>query len=137
MTSLREYAKSYLDLELPEEQIGQFDRLTEVLLEWNQGMNLTAITDPLQIAVKHYLDALTLTRVIPQFDHLNLIDVGTGAGFPGLALAIVYPLLRVTLMDSTGKKLRFIEKVRRNARTEEYPHASRSRGGRRQAEKAS
>ena len=74
-------------------------------------MNLTAITDPQKIAIKHCLDALTLSLVIDQFDGKRMIDVGTGAGFPGLALAIAFPRLNVTLMDSTAKKLRFIDEV--------------------------
>ena len=72
-------------------------------------MNLTAISDPAEIAVKHYLDALTLKRVLPECDGLHLIDVGAGAGFPGLPMAIAFPQLQTTLMDSTAKKLRFID----------------------------
>ena len=84
-----------------------------MLLDWNQRMNLTSITAPKDIVVKHFLDSLTLTTVVSQFDGLRLIDVGTGAGFPGLALAIAFPALEVTLLDSTGKKLRFIDSVGR------------------------
>lgn len=111
MPSLAEHAKSYLDLELSETQIHQFDQLTEILLDWNQRMNLTAIKDPDEIMIKHHLDSLTLLKVVPQFDDLKLIDVGTGAGFPGLALAIVFPKLHVTFLDSTAKKLKFIDHV--------------------------
>ncbi len=109
LVALADYARSRLDLKLTPAQLSQFNRLTELLLDWNQRMNLTGITLPGEIAIKHYLDALTLTQVITEFDGLKLIDVGTGAGFPGLALAIAFPCLRATLMDSTGKKLRFIQ----------------------------
>lgn len=111
LSTLSTYAKSLLDIDLSVAQVAQFDRLTELLLLWNKGMNLTAITDPQEIAIKHCLDALTLSLVINQFDGKRMIDVGTGAGFPGLALAIVFPRLHVTLMDSTAKKLRFIDEV--------------------------
>lgn len=111
MSTLKTYAKSLFQIDLYTEQIQQFDQLTTTLIEWNQKMNLTAIIEPDDILIKHYLDALTLTKVIYQFDEMRLIDVGTGAGFPGLALAITFPRLHVTFMDSTGKKLKFIDHV--------------------------
>lgn len=111
MPSLAEHVKSYLDFELSNSQIDQFDQLTDILLDWNQRMNLTAIKDPDEIMIKHHLDSLTLIKVVPTFDNLKLIDVGTGAGFPGLALAITVPKLHVTFLDSTGKKLKFIDHV--------------------------
>lgn len=108
MTDLPNYAKLLLGLNLSPEQVQKFHHLSEIMLEWNQRMNLTAIKDPADIAIKHYLDSLTLLKVIPTFDGLRLIDVGTGAGLPGLALAIAFPRLHVTLLDSTGKKLKYI-----------------------------
>jgi len=109
MKTLDFYAESLFGLALSAAQMRQFAQLTELLLEWNQRMNLTAIREPAEIAIKHYLDALTLARVVPRFAGRRLIDIGTGAGFPGLALAIAYPQLRLTLLDATGKKLRFID----------------------------
>lgn len=111
LSTLAIYATSLLGINLTVEQLGQFERLTEHLLRWNERMNLTAITDPAEIAIKHYLDALTLAQVVPQFDGLRMIDVGAGGGFPGLPLAIAFPRLQVALLDSTAKKLRFIDDV--------------------------
>ena len=111
MSILAEEAASLLDLRLSAAQIQQFHQLSELLLDWNQRINLTSIQDPAAIAVKHYLDSLTVAKVIPHFDGQRLIDVGAGAGFPGLALAIAFPRLRVTLLDATAKKLRFIDQA--------------------------
>lgn len=111
MSLLAEHAKNLFNLDLSDGQIEQFGRLTAELIDWNQRVNLTAITDPKDIMVKHILDSLSLARVILQFDGKKLIDVGTGAGFPGLVLAILYPDLHVTLMEATRKKLTFIEHI--------------------------
>lgn len=109
MSRLRSQAKALLGLELTDGQLRQFQTLTELLLDWNQRINLTGITDPAAIVTKHYLDSLSLARAVPRFDLMRLIDVGAGAGFPGLPLAIVFPKLQATLLDSTQKKLRFIK----------------------------
>ena len=111
VSGLADYATTLLGLNLTPEQINQFQQLTELLLDWNQRMNLTGITSPSEIVIKHYLDSLTIVKVVPHFAGLRLIDVGSGAGFPGLALAIAFPKLQVTLLDATGKKLRFIDHV--------------------------
>ena len=111
MPSLADYTQDLFGLALSDQQIQQFDRLTTELIEWNQRMNLTSIIEPDDIVIKHYLDSLTLINVISEFDGLRLIDVGTGGGFPGLALAIAFPKLQVTCLDSTGKKLKFIDHV--------------------------
>lgn len=102
---------SELGLALTAGQQEQFGRYLELLLEWNARMNLTAIRDPEEIQVRHFLDALTCATVTGDLNDLSLIDVGTGAGFPGLPLKILYPLLRLTLADSIGKKIDFLRAV--------------------------
>lgn len=111
--TLARQAQTLLSLELSAAQLAQFEQLTGLLLDWNARMNLTGIIEPADIALKHYLDSLTVWKVLPQAGRRRLLDVGTGAGFPGLPLAIALPLLRVTLLDSTAKKLRFIEEAGR------------------------
>lgn len=110
---LARQAQAMLSLELSQAQLAQFEQLTGLLLDWNARMNLTGITEPAEIALKHYLDSLTVLKFLPKAGRRRLLDVGTGAGFPGLPLAIVRPLLRVTLLDATAKKLRFIEEAGR------------------------
>lgn len=81
------------------------------LLEWNKKVNLTGITDPVEVDIKHFEDSLSILQAIPESAH-TLIDVGSGAGFPGLPIAIARPDIRVTLMESIGKKVHFLEHIR-------------------------
>ena len=83
----------------------------KLLKEWNDKINLTAIKDDEGIAVKHFLDCLLVSKVADFKDGMNVIDVGTGAGFPGLVIAAAYPNVNVTLLDSTGKKLKAVENM--------------------------
>ena len=107
--ALARHAHALLGIDLSLSQLAQFRQLTDLLLAWNARVNLTGITDPAEIAIKHYLDSLTLLRHLPQSGRARLIDVGAGAGFPGLPLAIALPDMRISLLDSTAKKLRFID----------------------------
>lgn len=99
-----------LGLTLSEEQRNQFARYREELLDWNTRVNLTAITNPEEVQIKHFLDSLSLLLV---YDRLqaHLLDIGTGAGFPGLALKIVRPQWQVMLLEATGKKVTFLRHV--------------------------
>lgn len=90
-------------------QRDRLERFGLLLREWNEKVNLTAITEPGEIATKHFLDSLTLLLAHPPRPGARLIDVGTGAGFPGVPLAIARDDLRVTLVESVGKKVRFLE----------------------------
>lgn len=96
---------------LDEKALERFDIYAKLLKEWNEKINLTAITDPEGITVKHFLDSLSLFKVADLPKGAKLIDVGTGAGFPGVALLIARPDLKITLLDSTGKKLKVIEDI--------------------------
>ena len=89
----------------------RFDIYAKLLAEWNEKINLTAITDPLGITVKHFADSLTVFKYCSLPQKSKVIDVGTGAGFPGLALLIARPDLQLTLLDSTKKKLGVIENI--------------------------
>ncbi len=109
---LRRGANETWHLALTDAQIGQFVRYAELLVEWNATrMNLTRLLSPQDIAVKHFLDSLALLTIQTPPTNARLLDVGTGAGLPGLALKIARPDLRVTLMDGTAKKLTFCRAV--------------------------
>ena len=95
---------------LSKEQISKFERYLDLLLEWNEKFNLTAITDKDEIEEKHFLDSLELIEFFG-VKNKTLLDVGSGAGFPGIPLAIAEPSLDVTLLEANGKKVSFLKEV--------------------------
>lgn len=100
-----------LDISLTERQISQFVRYYEILIEWNSFMNLTGITEYEEVMKKHFIDSLTLVKVFNTSKCCTVLDVGTGAGFPGLTLKIAFPDLNMTLLDSLNKRIRFLNTV--------------------------
>jgi 16S rRNA (guanine527-N7)-methyltransferase len=96
---------------LSQAQAAQLLRYRDLLIEWNARFNLTAITDDESILARHFVDSLTVLRVLKAGAGQTLLDVGTGAGLPGIPLKIAQPDLDVTLMDSTGKKVTFCQAV--------------------------
>ena len=102
---------SKLNINITELQLKQLERYYELLVEYNKVMNLTGITIKEEVYLKHFYDSLTIAKVIDLNNYQTLCDVGTGAGFPGLVLKILYPNLKVTLLDSLNKRLNFLNIV--------------------------
>lgn len=124
-------------MELSDKQIAQFNLYYELLTAKNKVMNLTAITEYNDVVKKHFIDSMMISRVLDMKKINSLCDVGTGAGFPGIPLKIVYPHLHLTLVDSVGKRVNFLSEVVEklgledveaiHSRTEDLAHNSKYR----------
>lgn len=107
----REFEKylAKMNISLLKEQYGQFYAYMELLIEWNEKMNLTAITDPKEIILKHFVDSLTIAKYVKE--DKSIIDMGTGAGFPGIPIKIYRKDVKVVLADSLNKRIKFLDEV--------------------------
>lgn len=102
------YKMKKIDIELTEKQVKQFYNYMNLLIEWNNKINLTAITEPKEIILKHFVDCATIKKFI---DKNKVLDIGTGAGFPGIPLKIINEDLEITLADSLNKRIKFLDIV--------------------------
>jgi len=111
MQELEQQARTLLNIQLTKSQLDALQIYEQELMAWNERMNLTAFRDPKQVRIKHFLDSLTCISAMPDPASARVIDVGTGAGFPGLPLKIVYPNMELTLVESVGKKAEFCRHI--------------------------
>lgn len=111
MLELIQYTKDLLNISLNRYQVEQLERYEKTLMDWNQQMNLTAIRDPKQIRIKHFLDSFTCTFIARDLNNSSVIDIGTGAGFPGIPLKILFPKMKLILVESVRKKVDFCRNV--------------------------
>ena len=110
MNQLKEDALLF-GVDLNEKQISQFQKYYEMLIEWNNKINLTAITDFEEVLKKHFLDSISIGRIINQEDKVSILDIGTGAGFPGIPIKIAFPNTEITLLDSLNKRVTFLNEA--------------------------
>jgi 16S rRNA (guanine527-N7)-methyltransferase len=111
MNKLAQQARNLLGIQLTSRQLNALEVYEQELLHWNEHTNLTAIREAEQIRIKHFLDSLTCLIVIREAPPARVVDVGSGAGFPGLPLKIIYPSMQLTLVESIGKKVDFCRHV--------------------------
>ena len=126
-----------IGIEVNDEQLAQLEKYYELLVEWNKFMNLTGITEKEEVYLKHFYDSLTIIKIIDLNKIETLCDIGTGAGFPGLVLKILFPNLKITLIDSLNKRINFLNNVINelelkdieaiHARVEEYGISNREK----------
>ena len=125
--------KGFADLSfnIDKEKIEKFEEYSKLLVEWNEKMNLTAVTDPEGIAVKHFLDSIAPLNEIDLKENSKVIDVGTGAGFPGIPIKIMREDLNFTFMDSLQKRINFLNEVskRLSLKDTEFIHARAEEAG--------
>ena len=100
-----------INISLSENQIDQFMQYKKMLLEWNEKVNLTAITDEKEIILKHFVDCLAISLGVDLNGDKRIIDVGTGAGFPGIPIKIAFPQIKITLLDSLNKRILFLKEL--------------------------
>ncbi len=110
MNQFKEDALSF-GVELNENQLMQFQKYYEMLIEWNEKINLTAITDFDEVLKKHFLDSIAIGRLLDTGADLTVLDIGTGAGFPGIPIKIAFPKTKVSLLDSLNKRVNFLNEV--------------------------
>ena len=126
-----------LDIKINEKILKNLDEYFNLLNEWNKKFNLTRIVEEKEVYLKHFYDSLTIQKSVNMYDFSSLVDVGTGAGFPGMVLAIFFSNLKVTLLEANTKKCLFLQKVKEklnldnveiiNERSEKYAKTNREK----------
>ena len=110
MNQLKEDALQF-GVVLSNEQLEQFYTYYKLLIEWNEKINLTAIIEFDEVLKKHFLDSIAIGRILNQNESVSILDIGTGAGFPGIPIKIAFPNTEITLMDSLNKRVNFLNEV--------------------------